>query len=170
MKFLAMHITNQKWSFDIFTVGNVQNIFMEYDHYLVSWWFWHKGKIDNFYPYNVFLAIATNIPVLLMTGFVVQGHTLYSLWVTHSICNHFYLSFHSVSTRWRSFNDGNEQDWSFLLLGAIFKQRYRHRKTVHCGEGRKSAVHWCLANIKTVSHYERTQTTNSKQTLRVDCL
>ncbi len=23
---------------------------------------------------NVFLAIATNIPVLLMTGFVIQGH------------------------------------------------------------------------------------------------
>ncbi len=31
MKFLAMHITNQKLHFDIFTVGNVQNIFMEYD-------------------------------------------------------------------------------------------------------------------------------------------
>ncbi len=31
MKFLAMHITNQKISFDIFTVGNVLNIFMEYD-------------------------------------------------------------------------------------------------------------------------------------------
>ncbi len=28
----------------------------------------------NFDPYNVFLAIATNIPVLLMTGFVLQGH------------------------------------------------------------------------------------------------
>ncbi len=28
----------------------------------------------NFDPYNVLLAIATNIPVLLMTGFVVQGH------------------------------------------------------------------------------------------------
>ncbi len=28
MKFLAMHITNQKLSFDIFTVGYVQNIFM----------------------------------------------------------------------------------------------------------------------------------------------
>ncbi len=28
MKFLAMHITNQKLSFDIFTVGNLQNIFM----------------------------------------------------------------------------------------------------------------------------------------------
>ncbi len=26
-----MHITNQKLSFDIFTVGNVQNIFMEHD-------------------------------------------------------------------------------------------------------------------------------------------
>ncbi len=27
---LAMHITNQKWSFDIFTVENFQNIFMEH--------------------------------------------------------------------------------------------------------------------------------------------
>ncbi len=36
MKFLAMHITNQKLSFDIFTVGNLQNIFMEYDLYLMS--------------------------------------------------------------------------------------------------------------------------------------
>ncbi len=31
MKFLAMHITNQKSSFDMFTVGNLQNIFMEHD-------------------------------------------------------------------------------------------------------------------------------------------
>ncbi len=31
MKFLAMHITNQKLSFDIFTVENIQNIFMEHD-------------------------------------------------------------------------------------------------------------------------------------------
>ncbi len=28
MKFLAMHITNQKLSVDLFTVGNLQNIFM----------------------------------------------------------------------------------------------------------------------------------------------
>ncbi len=34
MKYLAMHITNQKLSFDIFTIGNVQNIFMEHDLYL----------------------------------------------------------------------------------------------------------------------------------------
>ncbi len=56
---LAMHITNQKWSFDIFTVGNLPNIFMEH---------------DNFDPYSVLLAIATNILELLMTGFVLQGH------------------------------------------------------------------------------------------------
>ncbi len=36
MKSLAMHITNQKLSFDIFTVGNLQNIFMEHDLYLMS--------------------------------------------------------------------------------------------------------------------------------------
>ncbi len=36
MKFLAMHITNQKWSFDLFTVRNVLNIFMEHDLYLIS--------------------------------------------------------------------------------------------------------------------------------------
>ncbi len=30
--------------------------------------------MDNFDPYNVFLAIATNIPQQLKTGFVVQGH------------------------------------------------------------------------------------------------
>ncbi len=36
MKFLAMHITNQKLSFDKFTVGNLQNIFMEHDLYLIS--------------------------------------------------------------------------------------------------------------------------------------
>ncbi len=34
MKFLAMHITNQKLSFDIFTVGHLLNIFM--GHYLIS--------------------------------------------------------------------------------------------------------------------------------------
>ncbi len=36
IKFLAMHITNQKWSFDIFTVGNVQRIFTEHDLYFIS--------------------------------------------------------------------------------------------------------------------------------------
>ncbi len=36
IKFLEMHITNQKYNFDIFTVGNLQNIFMEHDLYLIS--------------------------------------------------------------------------------------------------------------------------------------
>ncbi len=36
IKFLAMHITNQKLSFDIFTVRNVQNIFIKHDLYLIS--------------------------------------------------------------------------------------------------------------------------------------
>ncbi len=36
IKFSAMHITNQKLSFDIFAVGNLQNIFMEHDLYFMS--------------------------------------------------------------------------------------------------------------------------------------
>ncbi len=32
----SMHITNQKLSFNIFMVGNLQNIFMEHDLYLIS--------------------------------------------------------------------------------------------------------------------------------------
>ncbi len=65
MKFSAMHITNNKLSLDKFTVGILLNIFMEHDLYLIC----------NVDPYSVLLAIATNIPVQLKTGFVVQGHT-----------------------------------------------------------------------------------------------
>ncbi len=36
IKFLAMHITNQKICFDIFAVGNSLNIFMEHNLYLIS--------------------------------------------------------------------------------------------------------------------------------------
>ncbi len=74
MKFLAMHITNQKLSFEIFTVGNVQNIFMEHDNTQYPNAFWHKIKCYICDPYNVFLAIATSMLVLLKTGFVLQGH------------------------------------------------------------------------------------------------
>ncbi len=35
IKFLAMHITNQKLSFDISMLGNLQNIFMEHDLYIL---------------------------------------------------------------------------------------------------------------------------------------
>ncbi len=36
--------------------------------------FWHKRISNNFDPYNEFLASAINIPIRLMTGFVVHGH------------------------------------------------------------------------------------------------
>ncbi len=35
--------------------------------------FWHKIKMYNFNPYNVLLAIATNIPQRLKTAFVLQA-------------------------------------------------------------------------------------------------
>ncbi len=37
--------------------------------------------MDNFDPYDVFLAITTNIPQRLKTAFVLQGHVyLFDLW------------------------------------------------------------------------------------------
>ncbi len=62
MKFLAMHITNQKLSFDIFTVGNLLNIFMEHDLNILMI-FGIKEKCIILTPYNVLLSIATNIAV-----------------------------------------------------------------------------------------------------------
>ncbi len=86
MKFWAMHITNQKLSFDIFMVGNVLiNILIEHDFYLIFQWFCGiniKCIILTHTMYFIFIlqfilyfvAIATNILVLLMTDFVLQGH------------------------------------------------------------------------------------------------
>ncbi len=52
---------------------------------LISTDFWHIIKMYNFAPYNVLLAIATNIPVLLMTAFVLQGHifVVFVSFITH---------------------------------------------------------------------------------------
>ncbi len=60
-----MHINNQILSFDMFTVGNLLNIFMEHDLNILMI-FGIKEKIDNFDSYNVLLSIAPNIAVLLM--------------------------------------------------------------------------------------------------------
>ncbi len=60
IKFLAMHITNQKLSFDIFTAGNLLNIFMEHDlNILMIFGIKEKSIILT---HSVFLVIATNIP------------------------------------------------------------------------------------------------------------
>ncbi len=63
MKFLAKHITNQKFNFDIFTVGNLQNIFMEHDLNILMI-FGIKEK----------WIILTHTMLLFMTAFVLQGH------------------------------------------------------------------------------------------------
>lgn len=54
VKSLAMHITNDKFIFDIFTVGNFQNIFMEHDLNILMIF---GIKNDNFDPYNVLFAV-----------------------------------------------------------------------------------------------------------------
>ncbi len=52
-----------------FTIGN---IFMEHDLNILMILAYDKN--DNFEPNNVLLAITPNIPVLLMTAFVLLGH------------------------------------------------------------------------------------------------
>ncbi len=81
MKFLAIHITNQNLSFYVCVIGNVKisscsiiftNIFLQ------------KRKIDNFDPFNVLLAIATNSPVLLKgaAGDCLQNLFCYAGWTS----------------------------------------------------------------------------------------
>ncbi len=50
---------------------------------LISNDFWHNSKIYNFEPYNLLLSISTNIAVLLMTDFVLQGHIYHALNALH---------------------------------------------------------------------------------------
>ncbi len=59
--------------------------------------------MDNFDPYNVFLAITTNIPQRLQTGFVVQSHILIlslaycSIVFTDIFFVRVYVSLHNVT-------------------------------------------------------------------------
>ncbi len=87
IKFLAMHFTNLKLGFDIFMVGYLLTILIKHDPN----YFWHKRNMDNFESYNVLLAIAANIhvliktdsvliktdSVLIKTDSVIQGHILF---------------------------------------------------------------------------------------------
>ncbi len=56
--------------------------------------FWHIRKINNFDTYNVFLAIATNIPQRLKTGFVVQGYIHIYIYIYIYIYTHTYTYTH----------------------------------------------------------------------------
>ncbi len=52
----------------------------------------HITKIYIFDPYNVFLAIATNIPQRLKTGFVVQDHKLSLIVISIVLYIHYRLN------------------------------------------------------------------------------
>ncbi len=84
MAFLAMHITDQKFRFDKFTVGNSLNIFMEHDLNILMI-FGIKEKLIILTHAMYFLAIATNIPQRLKTGFLLQGHIYSRSDGTHSL-------------------------------------------------------------------------------------
>ncbi len=43
--------------------------------------------MNNFVSYNVLLVIATNIAVLLMTAFVLQGHIYYIIIIVNILIN-----------------------------------------------------------------------------------
>ncbi len=64
-----MHVTNQQLSFNIFMVGNVQNVFMEHDLNILMIF----GIKERFVILTHTMAIVTNIAVLLKTAFVLQG-------------------------------------------------------------------------------------------------
>ncbi len=59
--------------------------------------FWHKRKMYNFEPYCVLLVIATNIPVLLKTAFMLQGHKYHEKWSSVRV-----ELFPQFSDRWRT--------------------------------------------------------------------
>ncbi len=72
IKFLAMHITNQKLSFDIFTVINLLNIFMEHDLNILMIFGIKEKRIILIHTMYCWLHI--NIPQRLNTAFVLQDH------------------------------------------------------------------------------------------------
>ncbi len=58
---------------------------------LISNDFLHKRKIYNFYSYNVFLAISTNIPQRLNTAFVLQGMVRNGLYFSKNVTIRFFV-------------------------------------------------------------------------------
>ncbi len=92
MKFSAMHITNKKFWY-IYGERFTQYLRGTWSFLNILMTFGIK-KNDNVDPYNICLAINTNIPVLLMTGFVLQGHIcMYCIHVC--VCVYIYIHTHT---------------------------------------------------------------------------
>ncbi len=125
IKSLAMHVTNQKLSFDMFTVESLQTIFMEHDLNILMF-FWHKRKIYNFNPYSVLLAIATNIPQRLMTASVLQGHIYMIFYIIFPLLFILYVRFQGISV-FISKRSENVSISVFLHTGRCYEAVIFHR-------------------------------------------
>ncbi len=87
IKFLAMHITNQKLGFDIFTVVNLLNIFMEYHLY-----FWHKIK-QIILTHTMYFGYCRATYGLVLCSRVTYITNIWELWLTQSFTGiHVFMS------------------------------------------------------------------------------